>query len=301
MDLSHLETFLAVVETGSFSRAAVKLYRTQPAVSLSIKRLEEEVGETLFDRSTKGGTLTEAGRSLASYARRILHLREEALASLRELKGLFRGRLSLGANESISQFLLPPLLLAFNRQHPQIKVEVYRAVSERIPTEVLERNLDFGFLSFEPTDPRLVSRVIRKDSMTLVVGPSHPLAGRGAVRVKDLGSFHFLAHNARTPSRARVIQAFAEAGAPLNIVMELDSLHTILDFVHQGLGAAILPHLAVQGAIDTGRVVAVPLEDLRLERSLRIVHRREQGLSSAARAFLGLVLGEDVAEPFPLA
>ena len=289
MDLSHLETFLAVVETGSFSRAAVKLFRTQPAVSLAIKRLEDEVGETLFDRSTKGGTLTEAGRSLASYARRILHLREEAMASIRELQGLFRGRLSLGANESISQFLLPPLLLEFNRQHPQIKVEVFRAVSERIPTEVLERNLDFGFLSFEPTDPRLTSRVIRKDAMTMVVGPEHPLAKVGSVQVKDLGNLHFLAHNARTPSRARVIQAFAEAGTPLNICMELDSLHTILAFVHQGLGAAILPHLAVEGAIARGKVVPVAIEDLKLERTLRIVHRKEQGLSSAAKAFLGLL------------
>lgn len=291
MDLNHLETFLAVVETGSFSRAATKLCRTQPAVSLAIKRLEEEVGQTLFDRSSKGGTLNEAGRSLASYARRMLNLREEAMGSIRELQGLFRGKLSLGANESISQFLLPPLLLGYRREHPSIKIEVFRNVSEKIPMEVLERNLDFGFLSFEPTDPRLTSRVIRKDELMLVVGPKHPLAAAKGVGLKDLGSETFLAHNARTPSRSRVIQSFAEAGVPLHISMELDSLHTILDFVSQGMGAAILPRVSVEAALAAGRVVHVEVAGLKIERSLRILHRKEQGLSPAARAFLGMLTG----------
>jgi DNA-binding transcriptional LysR family regulator len=293
MDLNQIETFLAVADEGSFSRAASKLHRTQPAISLAIKRLEEELGEPLFDRSTRGGTLTEAGLSLRSYARRMLNLREEAMASIRELQGLFRGRLSLGANESIGQFLLPPLLLAFRREHPAIRIELHRSVSERIAGEILERNLDFGFLSFEPTDPRLTSRVIRRDEMVLVVGPDHPLARREVVRIQDLGGFTFLAHNVRTPSRSRVVQAFAQAGTPLQISMELDSLHTIIDFVAKGLGAAILPRLAVDLAVLAELLVMVPVLDLRIERSLRIVHRREQTLSSAAKAFLDLVLASN--------
>lgn len=291
MDLNQIETFLAVVDYGGFTRAADRLHRTQPAVSQTVKQLEEELGEPLFDRTRKGGTLTEAGECLVSYGRRMLNLREEALASIQELQGLFRGRLSVGANESISEFLLPPLLAAFRRAHPAIKIEVYRYLSERIPQELLERSLDFGFLSYEPADPRLVSRVIRRDEMTLVVGAQHPLATRKRLRIHDLGTHTFLAHNARTPSRVKVVQAFAQAGTPLHISMELDSLHTIIDFVAQGMGAAILPRLSVLRATEAGRLVAVPVVDLRIERSLRIVHRKEHTLSSAARAFLETVAG----------
>lgn len=291
MDLNQIETFLAVLDLGSFSRAADKLCRTQPAVSLAIKRLEEEVGEPLFDRSRKGGTLTEAGKSLASYGRRMLNLREEAMASIHELQGLFRGRLSMGANESISEFLLPPLLVAFRKAHPSIKIEVYRNLSEKIPLELLERNLDFGFLSYEPADPRLVSRIIQRDDHVLVVSPQDELAARKDLRIQDLGTRTFLAHNARTPSRTRVVQAFAQASVPLHISMELDSLHTIIDFVSQGMGAAILPRVSVTRAINAGNLVAVPVADLKIERALRIVHRKEHTLSSAAKAFLAGVLG----------
>lgn len=289
MDLNQIETFLAVVDSGSFTRAASKLHRTQPAVSLTVKHLEEELGEPLFDRTRKGGSLTEAGKSLTSYGRRMLNLREEALASIQELQGLFRGRLSVGANESISEFLLPPLLVAFREAHPAIKIEVYRNLSERIPQELLERSLDFGFLSYEPADPRLVSRVIRRDDMVLVVGVQHALAARKRVHIQDLGAHTFLAHNARTPSRVKVVQAFAQAHTPLHISMELDSLHTIIDFVSQGMGAAILPRVSVARAVEAGRLLVVSIADLRIERSLRIVHRREHTLTSAAKAFLETV------------
>ncbi len=290
MDLNQLETFLAVVEAGSFSRAAERLNRTQPAVSLSIKRLEEEVGEPLFDRTSKGGTMTEAGKSLCFYAKRMMNLREEALSSIKELQGLFRGRLSIGANESISQFLLPPLLLEYRKQHPNIKIEVYRNFSEKIPNEVLERSLDFGFLSYEPSDPRLVSRVVARDEQVLVVAPGHELTTRKDIRLADLGQYTFLAHNARTPSRNAVIQAFAKGSVALNISMELDSLYTIIDFVAKDLGMAILPRLAIADSVKAGRLVVVPVEDLKIERTLRIIHRREQTLSSAAKAFLEIVL-----------
>ncbi len=293
MDFNQLETFLAVVDTGSFSRGADRRNLTQPAVSLSIRRLEEEVGEPLFDRTIKGGSLTEAGRSLASYARQMLNLREEALLSIQELQGLFRGRLSLGANESISQYLLPPLLLAFRKAHPAIRIEVYRNLSEKIPSEILERNLDFGFLSYEPTDPRLESRIIARDEHVLVVDPNHPFVGRKDLRLRDLGDQSFLAHNARTPSRDRVVQSFTQAGVPLRITMELDSLQTIIDFVVMGMGAAILPRIAMAQALAAGQLVEVPIVDLKIRRSLRIVHRKEHALSSAARAFLELFPEDD--------
>jgi len=290
VDLNHIETFLAVLDSGSFSQAAQKLNRTQPAISLSIKRLEEEIGQVLFARSSKGGNLTEAGKTLYSYARKMINLREEALASIRELQGLIKGKLSLGANESTCQYLLPTLLRSFHNEYPSIKIEVYRNVSEKIPSEILERNLDFGFLSYAPTDPRLISKVILKDSMVMVVAKNHQLLQKKIIFVRDLGEYKFLAHNARTPSRTKVMDAFAQAGTPLNISMELDSLSTIIDFVAEGLGVAILPGISVAKAIKEGRLVRVEVEDMTIERSLRIVHRKEH--SSAGKAFLEMVLAK---------
>jgi DNA-binding transcriptional LysR family regulator len=289
LDLAQLESFLHVAEERSFSRAAEKMLRTQPAISISIKRLEEELGESLFDRSSKSGTLTEAGKILHSYAQRMINLRDEALSAVGELRGMNRGRLSIGANESTSLYLLPPLLLEYRRQFPQIKIEVFRNISERISSEVLERNLDFGFLSFDPMHPALQSMEVFRDELVFVVYPRHRLAKRESVTVRELGEERFVAHNVKTPSRARIFELFAQHRTPLNISMELATLETIKDFVIRHAGVAILPRLVVREEVRAGKLVEVPVKGMKIEKVLRIVHRREYSLSHAARAFLEIV------------
>jgi DNA-binding transcriptional LysR family regulator len=289
VDLSQLEIFLTIAQERSFSRAAEKMLRTQPAISIAIKRLEEELGEPLFDRSSKSGTLTEAGKILLSYAQRMINLRDEARGAIGELRGMYRGRLTIGANESTSLYLLPPLLLKYREQHPKIKIEVYRNISERIPAEVLERNLDFGFLSFDPVHPALQSLEVYRDELVLVVNPRHRLARRRRVSVRELGEEHFIAHNVKTPARTRIFELFAEHRTPLNISMELATLETIKGFVLLNAGVAILPRLAVREAIEAGKLIEVPVKEMRIEKSLRIIYRREQHLSQAARSFLEMV------------
>lgn len=291
MDLGQLEIFMRIAEEKSFSRAAEKMLRTQPAISIAIKRLEEELGEPLFDRSSKSGTLTEAGKILLSYAQRMLNLRDEAVGAIGELRGMYRGRLSLGANESTSLYLLPPLLLEYRRRHPHIRIEVFRNISERIPAEVLERNLDFGFLSFDPLHPALESLPIYRDELVLIVYPGHRLAGRRQVTVKELGGEQFVAHNVKTPSRTRIFELFAEHRTPLNIAIELATLETIKVFVRRQAGVAILPRLALKEEIASGALVEVPVRGMKIEKSLRLVYRREQTLSHAARSFLEIVKG----------
>ena len=289
MDLSQLEIFTRIAEEKSFSRAAEKMLRTQPAISIALKRLEEELGETLFDRSNRSGTLTEAGVILLSYAQRMLNMREEALRAIGELRAMHRGRLTIGANESTSLYLLPRLLLDYRKQHPQIKIEVYRNISERIPSEVLERNLDFGFLSFDPMHPALESLPVYRDELVFVTSPRHRLAGRKKVSVADLGEEQFIAHNVKTPSRNRIFELFAEHQTPLNISIELATLETIKDFVRRDAGVAILPRLSVTEDLHAGNLAEVAVEGMRIEKILRVVFRREQTLSHAARAFLELV------------
>ncbi len=289
MEFGQLEIFLCIAEERSFSRAAEKLLRTQPALSIAIKRLEEELGEPLFDRSSRNGTLTEAGRILHSYAQRLINLRQEAREAVGELREMYRGRLMIGANESTSYYLLPQLLLEYRRQYPLIKIEVHRHVSEKIPHEVLERKLDFGFLSFDPLQAGLQSIEVNRDELVLVVPPGHELAGREQVMVRELGAYQFVAHNAKTPARDRIFELFRQFQTPLNICVELSTLETIKDFVQLGVGIAIIPRLSVAAEIEDGRLVAVPVKGMKIEKTLRLVFRRETNLSHAAKSFLELV------------
>ncbi len=289
MEFGQLEIFLCVADEKSFSRAAEKMLRTQPALSIAIKRLEEELGEPLFDRSSRSGNLTEAGKILYSYAQRMINLRQEAGEAVGELRGMFRGRLKIGANESTSHYMLPQLLLEYRQRHPHIRIEVHRSVSERIPHEVLERNLDFGFLSYDPLHASLQSIEVSRDLLTLVVPPGHPLAGRPRVTVRELGEYQFVAHHARTPARDRIFELFRQHRTPLNICVDLATLETIKDFVIRGVGIAILPRLTVADEIDSGKLIEVPVTGMKIEKTLRLVYRRESGLSHAARSFLDLI------------
>jgi DNA-binding transcriptional LysR family regulator len=295
MDLGQLETFLVVAREKSFSRAAERLYRTQPAVSLALKRLEEELGEILLDRTTKGGTLTDAGTTLLPLAQRMLDLRKQILDTFGSLKGLQQGRLNIGANESVSEFLLPGVLLAYQQAHPAIRIQAYRQSSERIPTEVLERRLDVGFVSYDPMHPELMSEVILRDHMVLVVPPKHRLAKRKEISLEALGKETFVAHNAITPTRNAIVDLFSRCGTPLRITMELGSLATIQEFVALGAGLAILPRMTVVEAIRQGRLVEVMVRELQVEKLIRIVTRREAAMSHAAKAFLQLIRTTDFA------
>src|SRR5215472_2394199 len=143
MDLSQLEVFLAVARERRFSRAAEKLYRTQSAVSQSIRKLEEEIGEPLFDRSSRDGLLTDAGRVLQEYADQLLNLRQDARAALVELRELQKGKVVIAANELTALYLLP-VLAAFRRLHPMIKILVQRSLGSHIPDDVLKHNVEFG-------------------------------------------------------------------------------------------------------------------------------------------------------------
>ena len=288
MDLFQLETFLAVAEERSFSRAATRLHRTQPAVSQAVSKLEAELGETLFERSSRDGSLTDAGEVLREYALKLLNLRNEASGALTELRALHRGRLNLAANEYTCLYLLP-VLDEFRRQNPHIKVAVQRALASRIPDEVLMRSVEIGVLSFKPDDPQVQSVVVYRDDLSLIVNPLHPFARAAEVSIRQLGTQNFIAHNIPSPQRQKVIQTFRRHKTPLNMGVELPSLDAIKRFVQMGNGVALVPGLTVETEIAAGSLVRVRIKELQIERRLRLVYRRQATLSHAARAFLQVV------------
>lgn len=288
MDLFQLETFLAVAEERSFSRAAARLHRTQPAVSQTVSKLESELGEVLFDRASRDGSLTDAGDVLRDYALKLLNLRTEAAGALTDLRALHRGRLNLAANEYTCLYLLP-LLDEYRRQNPHIKVAVQRSLASRIPDEILMHSVEIGVLSFKPDDPQVQSVVVFRDELKLIVNPQHPFAKAGEVSIRQLGAQNFVAHNISSPQRLKVIQTFRRHKTPLNMSVELPSLDAIKRFVQMGNGVALVPGLTVDQEIAAGTLVRVPIKELQIERKLRLVYRRQANLSHAALAFLKVV------------
>jgi DNA-binding transcriptional LysR family regulator len=288
MELNQLETFLAVAEERSFSRAAVRLHRTQPAVSQVIRKLEASVGETLFDRAARDGSLTAAGVLLRDYALRLLALRREAGSALDELKSLKRGRLQLAANEYTCMYLLPAID-AFSREFPQISVTVHRMLASRVPEELNLRTFELGVISFRPDPVQFRTIAVYADSLALIASPSHPLAGKERVSITDLGEEVFIAHNVTSPLRRKVIEAFQRYRTPLNMGIELPTIEAIKRFVAMGNGVALVPHLTVARELETGDLVRVAVDELEIKRVLRLVHRRQATLSYAASAFLSTV------------
>src|SRR5882762_5414770 len=200
MELSQLEVFLMVAREGRFSRAAAKLFRTQSAVSQTIRKLEDELGEPLFDRSSREGVLTDAGRTLQEYAEKLLNLRSDAQEALVELRELHKGKLAVAANEFTALYLLP-VLAEFRRLHPMIKITVQRSLGSHIPGDVLRHTVEMGVLSYDPQEPRLRSIVVYLDELTFVVPPNHPLATEKQISIRQLGAEVFVAHIDRKRTR----------------------------------------------------------------------------------------------------
>lgn len=287
MDINQLEVLVAVAREKSFSRAAEVLSRTQPAVSQAVRRLELEIGEKLFDRSSKDGTLTLAGELLLDYAKQMLNLRQTAHNAIREMRDLHHGKVAISANEHTVFYLLP-IIQEFRRLYPMIKIEVQRGVASRIPKEIMAREAELGIVSFKPNDNSVVSTTVFTDELALIVSPQHPLASKSSVSIKELGVETFIAHNAPSPYREKVIESFEKYQTKLNISVELPSLEAIKRLVETGIGVALVPKLTAQTEIANGQLKALAVKEMKLERKLNIIYRRNSVLSHAAKSFLKL-------------
>jgi len=288
MDLHALQVFRAVALERSFSRAALKVARSQPAVSLAVQRLEAEVGEPLIDRNANPLRLTDAGALVQDFARRFENLREELGVALAELRDNLAGRLSIGSNESTTLYLLPHIA-RYRRRYPRVKVQVRRSQSSRIPAELVDGDLELGVISYAPQDPRLVSRVIYIDHLAFIVSPRHRLARRRSVSIAELGAETFVAHNVVSPYREVLLREFQRLKVPLNRDVEMPTVEAIRKLVQQNEGVAFLPRMCVEEELGQGLLREVAVKELKIERKIHLVHPAHRTLSHAARAFLALL------------
>jgi DNA-binding transcriptional LysR family regulator len=291
MEWYSLQVFRAVATERSFSRAAEKLYRTQPAVSLAVQRLEAELGERLIDRAGKEALLTDAGRLVLDYARRFDNLRTEMDTALAELRDNAAGRLVIGANESTTVYLLSHLT-AYRRLYPHVRIQVRRSLSSQLPSQIVEGDLELGAISYAPQDPRVASRVIFTDHLAFIVSPRHRFASRRSVSIRDLEMENFIAHNVASPYRNTVLRAFEQYKVPLTMDVEMPTVETVRKLVMANEGVAFLPRMCVGPEIDRRALCEVEVRELKVARKIRLIYPARRALSRAARAFLDLIKGE---------
>jgi len=289
MDLLQLEHFLAVVEEGSFTRAAERVRRTQPAVSQSIKKLEDELGTPLFARDVHDVSLTEAGKVLADHARRMVRARDEAMRDLGALKTLQGGTVDIAAHESAAVYLLPAPLRHYLHAHPEVKVGIYRTALGDIPRQVLDREVQVGFVKDEPAFRELQWAEVHTDEMVVIAPPDHRLAQRRLVRIGDLGHERIVVRHGCSTTEGKIRRIFAQHGTPWRVAAELWSFDNVKSFVRAGVGIAIVPRITVAEEIGAGQLAQLPVPDLAIPRRTLMVFRDDSYLSQAARELIKVV------------
>ncbi len=212
MQLADLRTFLVVIQERSFTRAAERLGRSQPAISLTIRRLEEESGGALLAHTrNKRVELTPAGELLLGYAERLTALTAEMRGALGDFKNGGTA-VVIGANDSLAGILLP-FVDAFQRAHPHIRVDIRHARSRSVAAQVQRKLLDFGVTTAEPTLPGLDTLVFATDELVVLVAPSHPLARKSRADLSEVASERVIAHNQPSSARARTLDLFEQGGS----------------------------------------------------------------------------------------
>ncbi len=290
MELYPLKVFLTVATEKSFSRAAEKLFRTQPAISLAVQRLEAALQERLIDRSGNPLILTDAGRIVMEYARRFENLQSELQNSLAELRDNSAGRLIIGANESTSLYLLKHIE-QYRRLYPKVKVQVRRSLSSKVPAQLIDGDLELGVISYDPEDERLISEVIYTDHLAFVVSPVHRFAKLTHVSITELGMETFIAHNVLSPYREVVLREFQRHKVALNMDVEMPTVETIRKLVQRNEGVAFLPQMCVAQELEQKTLREVKVDELEVDRKIRLVYPARRALSHAAKAFLEVVRG----------
>ena len=289
MDLLQLEHFLAVAEEGNFTRAAERVGRTQPAVSQSVKKLEDEIGPPIFARDCPGLTITDDGRIVMDDTSRQVRLRDDAVRQLAALHNLSSGQLSIAAHESAAVYLLPDPLREYLQRFPHVKVGIYQCRLEDIPRQVMDREVDVGFVKEAPAFREIRSVLVNTDQMVLITAPRHPLASRGRVDIEELDNEPFIVHHLCSDTEQQIRRCFEAHSTRWNIAAELWSFENVKDFVEREVGLAIVPRITVAPELTARTLIEVSVKGLSIPRETLMVVRDQGYLSDSARQFVELV------------
>jgi len=286
MLLRQMECFLAVARLGNVSRAAEEMYLTQPTLTARIKALEEELGDQLFVRTSRGMRLTEAGKEFLPYVERSLGSVEEGRQRLRELRGASGGRLSLGTSPGVSTYALPAILERFTAAHPGVSVSVRTGHSEDILGMVLKEDVQLG-LARAMDHPEVESMPLYEDELVLVVDPQHRFTEKGSVEISEVAQEHLILFDHASSYYELTQSLFRSAGIREYSAIELDNIEAAKRMVEHRLGVAFLPRTAVVRSVAAGHLSLIEVEDSpEVQRSIVALRRRDAPLTGTVRAFL---------------
>src|SRR5712671_3130708 len=290
MDFDQLNAFIEVARHNSFSRAAEKCFRTQPAISSQIRALEEEVGAKLFDRSGGKVSITAAGKLFQKYAEEMLEGKRRIIAAVAEIERVPRGEIVVGANEATCLHVLPEVFAEFKKQYPSVAVSINRVERAKILESVIDNSVDFGIVSMPVNDARLTVVVIHRDELVVVAAPGHPIAkSKKAVTLEEV-----LRHPLLLPKVGRTRDSIEELchqrRLKPNVSMELDSSELLKRFVAAGVGIGFIARSTTAGDVKAKALVAIPLADAQIKRDLALVFRKDKALSRAALAFIDIAV-----------
>ena len=295
MDFDQLETFIEVSRLSSFSRAAEKRFRTQPAISSQIRSLEEEVGAKLLDRSGGRVSLTASGKLFLKFAEETLDARKAATVAIAETERVPRGEIVVGANEGTCLHILPEVFAHFKKQYPDVSVSIRRADYAKVLESVIDNSVDFGVVSMPVNDNRLTAVLVHKDELVMIAPPRHPLAKLKAATAADIAQYPLVMPKVGH-TRDALDDLFHQRKLKPRYAMELDSSELLKRFVAADVGVGFISRSNVQEDVQANVLAAVPLADTQIRRDLALVFRKDKALSRAALAFIDIAVKIKTAE-----
>jgi DNA-binding transcriptional LysR family regulator len=295
MDLDQIRTFLEVAKQENFSKAAEKVFRSQPAVSAQIRQLEEEYQQKLFDRSGKSVRLTPAGELLRDYAQQMLRIHRDSLSAVSSSTGIVRGVLSIGANEGTFLYVLPEIFKRFHSAFPEVRIDVYRNFSHKVVQKLAEGALDVGIVTLPVKDPMLKVTSIYRDELLLAVDPRVPIASKKVVTIEEVAALPLIFPKIGYTRRLmeKVLRPYRST---LRISMELGSIGMIKQFVAAGFGASLISPSFAREEMKSGKLRLIQVKDLDAWRELGVVYRKDRTLPRVASSFVEQVK-KGLAEP----
>jgi len=285
MDFDQLETFLEVARLSSFSRAAEKRFRTQPAISSQIRSLEEEVGAKLLDRSGGKVSITASGKLFLKFVEDILEARRVMLVAVAETERVPKGEIVVGANEGTCLHILPEVFAEFKKQYPDVNISITRSDYAKILESVIDNSVDFGVVSLPVNDPRLTVVLIHRDELVIIVPPKHPLSKLRSATITEAANFPLIVPKGGH-TRDSLENLFYERKLKPRYTMELDSSELLKRFVAAGAGIGFIARSNVLEDVRANALAAIPISDATIRRDLALVFRKDKALSRAALAFI---------------
>jgi len=289
MDFDQLETFLEVARLSSFSRAAEKRFRTQPAISAQIRALEEEVGAKLLDRSGGKVALTQAGKIFQKYCEETVQSRRSVITAIAEVERVPGGEIVVGANEGTCMHVLPEVFAKFKKEYPAVGVNVRRLESAGVLECVVDHSVDFGVVSLPVNDKRLTVVPIHRDEMVVICSPGHELSKCKHVTVEQVSRFPLLMPKFGK-TRDAIEELFAGQNLTPTVSMELDSSELLKRFASADVGIGFIARSNVQDEVKAKTLVGLAIQDGKISRDLALVFRKDKALSRAALAFIDIAV-----------